>query len=129
MNLKLINNNKKFISYSVFGGMGVLTDFLIYSTLIMYGVYYQISNVTGYLSGTIVSFVLNRKFTFQIYDFVIKRFFSFISVALVGYLISSFVLYLLIGIFEINKIISKILTLFIVLIIQFTLNQKITFKE
>lgn len=122
-------NNQKLISYAFFGGMGVLLDLGFYTFLIFAEVNYQIANVVGYSAGTLLSFFLNREYTFKIKDKMLKRLFSFFSVAFIGYTFSALLLYVLISVFNIDELISKIITLIFVLIIQFTLNKKITFKE
>jgi len=126
---KLYYNNKRFLSYSFFGGAGVLSDVSVYALLINFDVNYQIANAIGYFFGTLLSFFLNRKYTFKIEDNVYKRLMLFFLVAFLGYLSSAILLYVFVVIFSIDVIFSKILTLFFVLLIQFTLNKKITFKE
>jgi len=122
-------NNKKFLSYSFFGGAGVLSDVGLYALLISIGVNYQVANAFGYFVGTLVSFFLNRQYTFKVEDNLYKRLVIFFLVAFLGYLSSVVLLYVFVVIFSIDVIFSKILTLFFVLLIQFTLNKKITFKE
>jgi hypothetical protein len=62
-------------------------------------------------------------------DKILSRILKFFSVAFAGYLVSVLLLYIFIENLMIDEIISKLLTLFFVLIIQFTLNKKFTFKE
>lgn len=122
-------NNQKLITYAFFGGTGVLSDIGIYTLLISMGLNYQIANASGYLTGTLLSFFLNRHYTFKVKDKIVKRLMSFLLVAFVGYLSSAFLLYVLVERLSMDAILAKISTLFFVLIIQFTLNKKITFKE
>lgn len=125
----IYDKNKKLISYAFFGGMGVLSDIATYTVLVYLGVNYQIANAFGYAIGTLISFFLNRHFTFQVKDKIVKRLATFFGVAFIGYISSAFILYILVKILSMNEIISKFITLFFVLMIQFTLNKKITFKE
>lgn len=126
---KIYEKNQKLISYAFLGGMGVLLDIGVYTLLIYFNINYQISNASGYLSGTILSFFLNRHFTFKVKDKILKRLLTFFGVAFIGYIASALLLYILVSVFLTNYFIAKIITLFFVLIIQFTLNKKITFKE
>lgn len=126
---KIYSNNQKLISYAFFGGMGVLSDLSLYIFLIYFSVNYQIANAAGYTFGTLVSFILNRHYTFKLKDRIGKRLFTFFGVAFIGYIASAILLYLFISLFYIDELLSKFITLFFVLVIQFTLNKTITFKE
>lgn len=126
--MSILTNRLQIITYAFFGGFGVLSDLLIYWILIINDVNYQFANFYGYLIGTLVSFFLNRQFTFGIKDKIFIRLFKFILVASIGYICSSIILFILIDIFTVDKILSKFITLFFVLILQFTLNKKVTFK-
>jgi len=116
-----------FIRYAFFGSLGVLSDFILYSFLIIWSVNYQEANAYGYMLGTMISFILNRRYTFKIKDKVLQRLFKFGLVAMTGYLISALFLFLLVSKFD--PIISKLATLIVVVFIQFTLNKKFTFKK
>lgn len=126
---RIYMNNQKLITYAFFGGTGVLSDIGVYSLLIGMGLNYQIANASGYLMGTLLSFFLNRHYTFKVKDKIVKRLMSFLLVAFIGYLSSALLLYVLVENLSMDAILAKISTLFFVLIIQFTLNKKITFKE
>lgn len=117
------------IKYAFFGGFGVLTDIIFYFLLVSNEVNYQLANFVGYFAGTLISFFLNRSYTFKVKDKVIQRIIKFFLVAFLGYICSTGVLYILIELIELDKMLSKLITLFFVLIIQFTLNKKITFKQ
>lgn len=125
---ELYFKNKKFIFYAFFGGMGVLTDLSSYTLLVLISINYQVANAIGYASGTLVSFFLNRKFTFKVKDKIVKRLLSFFGVATLGYVSSAILLYISVENLNINEFVAKILTLFFVLILQYSLNKKITFK-
>lgn len=119
---------KKFLLYTVFGGLGVGVDIAIYSTAISFGVWYQLANLMGYASGTLISFFLNRAVTFAVKDQILKRLFLFLGVAICGFVCTTFLLWLFITIFDWDAKLSKVLTLPFVLVLQFTLNRLITFK-
>ena len=57
------------------------------------------------------------------------RFCSFCSVGLLGLGISALLLWFMIDTFDWNKIIAKIVIIFIVTLIQFVLNKYITFSK
>ena len=119
----------KFIFYCLCGLVGVSADFFIYSLFVFMGAWYQIANIAGYLSGTTISFFLNRKITFRVFDTIDTRFRLFFAVASVGFLSSSFALWIMIDIFKLDANIAKLLTLPFVVILQYSLNRRFTFKE
>ena len=117
----------QFILYCVCGGIGVSTDYLVYYVSIQAGLWYQSANVLGYLCGTIISFCLNRIITFETRDKVAQRFAIFLSVAAVGFTVSAAMLWVLVAYVNIDEKIAKLLTLPVVVVIQFLLNRRITF--
>lgn len=119
---------RQFILYAICGGSSVALDLGIYSTLVWLGTWYQLANIVGYAMGTLLSFALNRAFTFKVYDRAWLRLAIFFSVALTGYLASTALLWWLVDILSLHAILAKFLTLFVVLILQFSLNRVFTFK-
>jgi len=120
---------KQFLFYCLCGGIGVTTDYLIYYSALTMGLWYQGANVLGYASGTLVSFLLNRKITFAVHDKVSRRLVCFFSVAAIGFLASAFMLWLMVDVVLIDPMVAKLLTLPFVVIIQFSLNRRVTFSE
>ncbi|MCC5070431.1 GtrA family protein [Xanthomonas campestris] len=114
--------------YALCGGTGVLSDMAVYSLALLNGVGYQLANAAGYAVGTLISFVLNRHFTFQTYDRTLLRLLMFFGMAFIGYLSSSALLWLLVSTLKINPILAKVATLGFVLVLQFSLNRAITFR-
>lgn len=124
---KIYVANMQFFLYCVCGGLGVIADFGVYFFCLSYDFSYQVANVYGYLFGTCVSFVLNRKLTFQVSDQVLRRFLVFLGVAILGFLVSAFMLWLMIDVCNISQVMAKSLTLPLVVALQYTLNRRITF--
>ena len=119
----------QFLLYCVCGGIGVTTDYLIYYSALTFGLWYQAANVLGYLSGTLVSFFLNRKITFGVHDKVAQRLAIFLGVAAIGFSASALMLWLMVDVMSVDAKIAKLLTLPVVVIIQFSMNRRITFSE
>lgn len=117
----------QFLLYCICGGIGVSTDYLVYYLSIQSGLWYQSANVLGYLCGTIISFCLNRIITFKARDKVAQRFAIFLAVAAVGFTASAIMLWFLVGSTGVDEKIAKLLTLPVVVVIQFMLNRRITF--
>lgn len=119
----------QFLLYCLCGGVGVTADYFIYYLALTFGFWYQGANVLGYLSGTLVSFILNRKITFGVRDKVAYRLAIFLGVALIGFSASALMLWLMVDVMTFDVKVAKLLTLPIVVLIQFFMNRRITFGE
>jgi putative flippase GtrA len=119
----------QFLLYCVCGGLGVSTDYTIFFLTVAAGLPYQASNALGYLAGTLVSFALNRVFTFKMRDRVLQRLGTFVFVAAIGFSTSAILLWLLVEWAGLDARIAKLLTLPIVVVLQFLLNRRTTFKS
>lgn len=117
----------QFLLYCLCGGIGVTTDYFVYYSALTFGVWYQTANIFGYLSGTLVSFFLNRKITFGIRDKLAYRLAMFLGVAVIGFSVSAVMLWFLVDLMLVDARIAKLLTLPVVVIIQFSMNRRITF--
>ena len=84
--------------------------------------------MAGYCFGTFVSFNLNRVVTFKAKDKPRMRFVLFFAVAGVGYSVSAAMLWILVERFFFDSNLAKLLTLPVVVALQFTLNKLITFR-
>lgn len=97
--------------------------------MLAFGAWYQYANIVGYLGGSLISFFLNRIITFKAKDKITQRLAMFLGIAAIGFLISTLLLWILIDVVYLDPKFSKLLTLPIVVIIQFSLNRRLTFNE
>lgn len=118
----------QFLLYCICGGIGVSTDYAIYYLAFTNGMWYQGANGLGYLAGTLMSFTLNRVFTFGMRDRVLQRLFLFLSVAALGFAASALLLWILVQWMQLDPRVAKLLTLPMVVVLQFALNRRITFN-
>lgn len=124
----LIVQKRQFLLYCVCGGSGVTTDYILYHILIkQFEVWYQGANVAGYFAGTLISFVLNRTITFKVHDRPGKRLVFFLGTAAIGYGLSAMLLWILVDNMHVDSSLSKLMTLPMVVLLQFMLNKRITF--
>lgn len=119
---------QQFLLYCLCGGMGVSTDYAVFYLSVTAGLWYQGANLLGYLAGTLVSFALNRVFTFGMRDRTMQRLAMFLGVAAVGFAASAALLWLLVQGFHLDARVAKLLTLPMVVVLQFTLNRRLTFQ-
>ena len=126
---KIYHKFDHLILYGVIGSFSSGLDFLIYTLLVqVVGLQYIISNCISVLGGITTSFILNRNYNFKVKDKTKLRFSIFLTVGLCGLLFSNLVLYLCIGMMGIDKIISKLLSIVLVVFFQFLANKYVTFK-
>ncbi|MCR4619464.1 MAG: GtrA family protein [Paludibacteraceae bacterium] len=124
---------KKFrhlILYGIIGTFSSGLDFLIYSMLVqLFGLQYILANCISVLGGITTSFLLNRNYNFKIKDHTKRRFSIFLTVGLSGLFLSNIILYSCIEIIHLNKILSKLFSIVLVVFFQFIMNKYITFKR
>ena len=127
---KLYNKYRELIKYCIIGCSGALLDFIVYTILIKaFGMNYLLANALSVTAGITNNFFLNAYLNFKVTDKLFKRFISFYLVGMLGLLVSEILLYLLVDIMSMNSIIAKIITIFVITIVQFILNKTITFKK
>ncbi len=127
---RLFNRFRPIILYGVFGSISSGLDFTIYTLLVRYvGVHYVVANCFSVLCGISTSFVLNRNYNFKVKDKTKQRFTMFLTIGLCGMLLSTLILWLCIETFHFHTILSKLLSIVLVVFFQFLLNKYLTFKS
>jgi putative flippase GtrA len=131
MKLKeLLLRYRLLILYGIIGSLCAGTDFVIYYFLTNYlKLFYLAANAISVIAGISLSFFLNRNYNFKVKDNPLKRYSIFFSVGISGLVLSSILLALFIEIFDLKKVVSKILSIFIVVILQYIANKNITFRK
>ncbi len=117
------------ILYGIIGVFSAALDFAVYSFLVsVCGINYLISNCISVLVGIITSFYLNRKYNFKVKDHVRRRFIMFLAVGLSGLVMSDLILYFCIDMMSMDRFVSKLLSIVLVVFFQFLVNRYLTFK-
>lgn len=125
----LYHKSHHLILYGVIGSFSSGLDFAIYTLLVqVLGVQYLLANCISVLAGISTSFTLNRNYNFKVKDNTTRRFSIFLCVGLCGLMMSNLILYTCINYFEMNKIVSKLLSIVLVVFFQFLVNKYLTFK-
>ena len=125
----LIIKFRELILYGIIGCISSGLDFTIFTLLTKLGLYYVIANICSVLVGIITSFILNRKYNFKVKDKTIRRFTIFLTVGLMGLVLSTVILWLLYTRMGMNELTSKLISIAGVVIVQFLLNKYITFRN
>lgn len=125
---KIFKLFKQLFSYGIIGAFSSGIDALLFHFLVYkLEVYSVLANVFSVIVGILISFLLNSHFTFKVKNKILIRFVSFFAVGLFGLLLST-------GIIALGEkmewdiFITKIISIFIVAIIQFILNKFVSFR-
>ncbi len=117
------------ILYGIIGSFSSSIDFAIFTLLVqIVGFHYLVANSISILVGITTSFFLNRNYNFKVKDNVKGRFLIFLFVGLCGLMLSNFSLYVFVSTFDMNKLLSKLLSIVLVVFFQFLINKYVTFK-
>lgn len=126
---KLYKKFRNLILYGIIGCCSSGLDFLLYSLFVsVLGWHYIVSNCISVIAGITTSFILNRNYNFKVKDNTKRRYTIFLTVGLCGMIVSNIILFICIDKLAINKIVSKLLSIVLVVFFQFLLNKYITFK-
>jgi putative flippase GtrA len=128
--LKYYRNYSVLINYCIIGCSGVGLDFITFVVLTShFGIFYQYANFISISCGIINNFILNAFFNFKKTNHFFYRMLSFYMVGMIGWAISSLLLYLLIERLSFSAVLAKLVIIFIITVIQFSLNKLITFRS
>jgi len=117
------------ILYGIIGMFSAAIDFAVYSFLVsICDINYLVSNCISVLAGITTSFYLNRKYNFKVKDHVRRRFLVFLAVGLSGLVLSDLILYFCIDLMQMDRLVSKLLSIVLVVFFQFLANRYFTFK-
>ena len=125
----IFNKFHHLILYGIIGSFAAGLDFLIYTVLVqLAGIPYLVANCISVLGGITTSFILNRNYNFKVKDHATRRFSIFLTVGLCGLVLSNIILYVCIDVLSIDKLVSKLLSIVLVVFFQFLVNKYLTFK-
>jgi putative flippase GtrA len=121
--------DRQFILYGIIGASGAALDILCYIFL------YKKLHISPYIAtfmsvsiGILNNFILNSRHNFKVTDNLLHRFMRFYSIGLGGAVLSSGFIYVMFNLLSINATVAKLLTIPPVVLLQFFLNRKFTFK-
>ncbi len=121
---------RTFILYSIIGLSGATIDYLAFIVMIKWlPLHYLIINSISTSLGVINNFLLNARFNFSVKDQLFRRFMLFYLVGLVGMAVATGMLYLMVDLMSLSPQLSKLLVIFIIVVLQFNLNKRISFAR
>lgn len=128
----LIIKNKEIIKYLIFGILTTLVNILCFYILDKINIDIYINNTISWIVSVIFAFITNKLYVFESKSLDIKTIFkegtSFLGARIFSYFVDMGTIYLLFDGLRINKLISKIVSNIIVIIINYIFS-KFIFKK
>lgn len=131
--MKLYNKYREIIDYIIFGGLTTLVNivvFYIFDTLL--GWPYLIANAVAIVLSILFAYITNKRFVFKTSDMTTKEnmmeFLKFIGFRLVSGLADMATMWLLVDLISIDTNIAKLLTQFIVVVLNYVFSKLFIFK-
>lgn len=101
--------DSKFIRYLIVGAFNTIIGYGIIFILMALGTIPEIANIIGYIFGIIVSYILNKIYTFKTKTKSKKEFIRFVMCMICSYLINFIALIVLYRYFDVDKYIATII--------------------
>lgn len=123
--------SKRFIKYFIIGGVTFLVDFFL-SIVFFYivGLGSVLSNTLSVFFASSLKFFINKIFTFKNKSKHIKsQFFASFLVLGIYLIFTNSLVYLFFDVFSIDFVITKIIVVFLGVVVNYFLDKKITFNK
>ncbi len=127
---QLYRKYRNFILYSIIGVSGVAIDFVLF--LILFNIFNfdkSLSTIVSTTAGITNNFIWNSVLNFKVKDRIISRFISFYGIGILGLTLTLVIFVVFVDLFTYNANFIKLISIIIVVIVQYTLNKNISFKE
>ncbi|WP_315905063.1 GtrA family protein [Vibrio fluvialis] len=114
-----------------FGSVGVLNtvfSYLLFCVLIYLDVFYLVASMLSFLSGTLLSYLMNSKYTFSVYA-NIRSFVKFLVIMLASLLISLLLLYVFKNVVGVHVLIAQVLVVLVRFPILYLLMKHVVFNQ
>ncbi len=126
---KIVHKNTliQFVTYNIVGIANTLVGFSIIFLLMFAGLSATLSNVIGYAIGAVLSYYLNKKYTFKSTTNSKTQAVKFFTVLLIAYLLNFITLQWLLGF--LNPYLAQLISAVVYTLSSFMLAKFIVFKE
>ena len=112
------HGDKDYVRFLLSGSFNTILSFLLYSAGILLGLHYALANAIAWAIGVAVSFSLNSRFVFR-KGYTHKRFVSFVASNIFSLLLSMAILSVLIKLYSLDPILASIVTIPVVVAVNF----------
>ncbi|KEI43534.1 GtrA family protein [Saccharopolyspora rectivirgula] len=121
--------SRQLVLYALIGASGVLLDYALFLLLFnVAGWHEQVANAVSTTAGITNNFLLNAFFNFRKHDRILLRALRFYTVGAAGIGLTFLLLEVFSGWLGINANLVKALSLPVVLLFQYTVNKKWSFR-
>ena len=110
------------INFLIVGGIATIIDWLLYFILYNYvKLSPLLANIISYSIATLYSYIVSVKFVFNVNkeNSKKKNFIIFVTLSIIGLLLSEGLIYLMVNVFTLHKMLSKIISTVIVMFFNF----------
>lgn len=122
--------DNRFLRYCVIGLSGVTIDLVVFVLLYRFlDVQRDLANFISVSCGILNNFVLNVRYNFRVRDRLLARFLSFYAVGAIGIGLTSLMFWLLVDHLGFDTLVTKVLSLFVVVVTQYSLNRAVSFRQ
>ena len=130
---KLINKYNELIMYGIFGVLTTLINLLTFYVLDKLGVNIYLNNSIAWIISVLFAFITNKLYVFNSkdtsYKIIAKEGIAFFLARIFSYFVDMFTIFMIFQVMGINKMIAKIISNVIVIIINYLLSKIIIFKK
>ena len=119
----------QFIFYNLIGVVNTVFGFSLVFFFIYMGVENILSNFLGYFFGIIVSFFLNKKYTFRQYNMGKKIILGFFMILAVAYVVNAFIFWYLIEYYRFSPYFAQLVSGSVYTILSFIAMKTFLFTE
>lgn len=120
---------KQFLKFGAVGILNTLISVVAYNILVLIGLNYIISNISGYTLGVLNSYYWNKNWVFKSGSKRNRIFLKFIAVNVISLGLNTLFLYILVDTLNFHSVISQLIATVIGMIINFVLNKKWAFES
>ena len=130
---ELIKKYKEIIMYLVFGVLTTLVNIVSFYIMDKCNINLYVNNTIAWILSVLFAYITNKLFVFESKSLepkvVIKEGVSFFGFRLISYFMDMFCIFIMVDIFSINKMISKIVGNVIVIIANYIFSKLFIFRK
>ena len=130
---ELIKKYKEIIMYLIFGVLTTLVNIVSFYIMDKCNINLYVNNTIAWILSVLFAYITNKLFVFESKSLepkiVIKEGLSFFGFRLISYFMDMLCIFIMVDIFSINKMISKIVGNVIVIIANYIFSKLFIFKK
>lgn len=130
---ELIKKYKEIIMYLIFGVLTTLVNIVSFYIMDKCNINLYVNNTIAWILSVLFAYITNKLFVFESKSLepkvVIKEGLSFLSFRLISYFMDMLCIFIMVDIFSINKMISKIVGNVIVIVANYIFSKLFIFRK